>query len=522
MRRAFLVLGAAALLALAGGGSAGAASTPGATCTEQPSGATTDCEAWHRSDVRIAWDAPPPDATGTSGCDVFTLASDGTSAQSCTWTFAGGVSITVTKTLRRDTTPPTVSSQAPSRGPDEGGWYNHPLSVSFSGSDATSGIASCTNASYGGPDSSSASVSGSCSDAAGNTSAPQSYSFKYDASPPSVSAAAARAPDANGWYVRPVAIAFSGSDSTSGIAGCTSATYGGPDAAGATVSGSCRDQAGNTGSASATINYDATPPQVTGVAAERPPDANGWYNHPVSFVFAGADATSGIDACTSVTYRGPDGASASVRGTCRDKAGNTGPELVVPLEYDATAPSLSAVEAIPGDRNVVLHWRASGGVATVLVERWPNRRGAKHTVVYKGRGGGYVDRKVRNGSRYRYRVVVLDVAGNAAIGSALVTPSAPLVSPLDGARVKAPVVLRWHAVGKATYYNVQLRLGRKKVLSLWPGSPRLRLPREWVFEGITHRLVPGKYRWDVWPGFGSRSAARYGRRLGTSHFVVVR
>ena len=50
-----------------------------------------------------------------------------------------------------------------------------PVSISFSGSDATSGIASCTTASYGGPDSSSASVSGTCRDQAGNVSGASSY-----------------------------------------------------------------------------------------------------------------------------------------------------------------------------------------------------------------------------------------------------------------------------------------------------------------------------------------------------------
>ena len=38
----------------------------------------------------------------------------------------------------------------------------------------------------------------------------------------SVTAARARGPDANGWYSRPVAVAFSGTDALSGIASCTS------------------------------------------------------------------------------------------------------------------------------------------------------------------------------------------------------------------------------------------------------------------------------------------------------------
>jgi hypothetical protein len=67
--------------------------------------------------------------------------------------------------VKRDATAPTVSGGSASRGPDRNGWYNHAVGISFNGTDATSGIASCTSASYGGPDSGSASFSG----AAGTT-----------------------------------------------------------------------------------------------------------------------------------------------------------------------------------------------------------------------------------------------------------------------------------------------------------------------------------------------------------------
>jgi hypothetical protein len=42
-----------------------------------------------------------------------------------------------------------------------------------------------------------------------------------------------------------------------------------------------------------------------------------------------------------------------------------------------------------------------------------------------------------------------------------------------------------------------------------------------VFQGHRYRLGAGLYRWYVWPGFGSRAQARYGRRLGGSTFRVV-
>ncbi len=56
------------------------------------------------------------------------------------------------------------------------------------GSDATSGISSCSAPSYGGPDGTGLSVDGTCTDQAGNTSSPHaSATFKYDGTAPDAS-----------------------------------------------------------------------------------------------------------------------------------------------------------------------------------------------------------------------------------------------------------------------------------------------------------------------------------------------
>ena len=84
---------------------------------------------------------------------------------------------------------------------------------------------------------------------------------KIDKIAPAVTgASAARGPDSNGWYNHPVGYTFAGTDGTSGIAGCSSPTYGGGDGASVGVSGVCTDNAGNTSVASlVTLQYDATP-----------------------------------------------------------------------------------------------------------------------------------------------------------------------------------------------------------------------------------------------------------------------
>jgi hypothetical protein len=106
--------------------------------------------------------------------------------------------------------------------------------------------------------------------------------------------------------------------------------------------------------------------------------------------------------------------------------------------------------------------------------------------------------------------------------SAPTTKATPAFLPADGAKVHAPVRLSWPKVARATYYNVQLRRNGVKILSTWPAAPTLVVPASWTYGGHTQRLAPGEYRWDVWPGFESRAAAKYGKLIKTSHFVVVR
>ncbi len=170
---------------------------------------------------------------------------------------------------RIDKTPPTGVSGALTRAPDANGWFNHPVSANFGGQDAVSGIAGCSQPSYAGADSASASLAGTCTDVAGNTSGAAAVSFKYDATAPAVTPAPERKPDLGGWYRKPVLVGFTGTDLTSGIASCSApARYAGPDRAEAAVVGSCRDAAGNAAEGGFAFKYDSTPPKLTAAKAE--------------------------------------------------------------------------------------------------------------------------------------------------------------------------------------------------------------------------------------------------------------
>lgn len=267
------------------------------------------------------------------------------------------------------------------------------------------------------------------------------------------------------------------------------------------------------------IKVDKTAPTVTGGVPDRPPDVNGWYNHPLSVTFQGADPTSGVAACTVAAYRGPDSGGASVSGVCRDNAGNSSAPRSYVFRYDTTPPALSAT-AVGSNRVVIVRWTVSSDTRLVAVERaLAHLAGKKPRRVYNGAGTRFRDRNVRNGVAYLYKIRAIDEAGLVSSAKVQAMPT-PLFAPRRDARVARPPLLRWASVRRATYYNVQLRRNGRKILSTWPRRPLLQLRWTWTFQGRRYRLSPGRYRWYVWPGFGAPAAVEYGPLLGQNEFVV--
>jgi hypothetical protein len=436
-RLAAALLAAGTLCVAAAAHAQAAAPTADFTCTPGPA----DCSGWHDGDVQLKW-FWPPSVEATKDCDFSTLTAEGVHQATC-GLLSGGAWMYTTATVRIDRTPPQATGFATARPPDGAGWFNHPVDVTVTGTDAASGIAGCTTLTYAGPDAAAAPLSGNCRDAAGHVSAP--------------------------------------------VAG--------------------------------TLRYDATPPRITAARPERPPDHAGWYTRPVSFSFTATDTLSGATPCPTATFAGPDSALARVVGTCADRAGNVAARAYG-LRYDATAPRVRGLAGEPGDGSARLRWRLPADARTVRVTRAPGRGGAPRSVVLRRRRDSFSDRGLRNARAYAYRVTAVDAAGNAATRTVRVRPGPALLAPRSGTTVRRPPLLRWTAVRGARYYNVQLFRDGRKVLSTWPREPRLRLPARWRFAGARRALDPGRYRWYVWPGFGDRSLRRFGARLGPRTFAV--
>ena len=408
-------------------------------CTPAPQ----NCSSWYRSDVTIEWTVSPANSV-VDGCARRTITTDTSGANQVCVADDGEARVAFEVKIKVDKTAPVVTGGAPARGADVNGWYNHAVPIAFSGSDQTSGIAACTSTTYGGPDSTAASLAGTCTDNAGNVSSPFPYGLKYD----------------------------------------------------------------------------ETAPLVAGASPERSPNAAGWFNRPVRFDVAGIDATAGIADCPAVTYGGADSATASFTGTCRDQAGNTA-SRTFGLKYDSTPPPILGLEATIGDRRVALDWTTTADAESLEIARTPGRGSEPTSVVFRGPGGRFVDRTVRNGVRYVYELRLGDAAGNGGSRTVSAVPGYRLVSPAV-VRVERPPLLRWTPVRGARYYNLQVFRGGRKILSVWPSRPRYKLTRRWSYSGKIRRLVPGRYRWRVWPGYGPRSKGDYGKQIGPRTFTLVR
>jgi len=321
-------------------------------------------------------------------------------------------------------------------------------------------------------------------------------------------------PGANGWYVSNVHVYWTFNPTPDNDSGCNARTL---TTDGVTHFACVATWGTTTFTDSFGVSIDKTPPAVQAVPS-RPPDANGWYNHPVPVSFAGSDATSGLAGCSSTTYGGPDNGNASVAGTCTDNAGNVG-SATYGFSYDATPPSLAKVTAKHGDRSVLLAWTASPDTQVEQVAR--SRGSSPSKLIYRGTAHALRDKGLRPGAKYHYTVTAFDVAGNSATHALTVTATGRLVNPVPGERVSSRPHLAWLPVKGARYYNVQLFRGGR-ILTAWPRHGHFKLPRSWVYHGHHYRLRPGVYRWYVWPGFGLLAQAHYGRLLGGSTFVYGR
>ena len=152
---------------------------------------------WYAGPTTVRWNVSDPESgiKSSSGCDATALGDTAGTRLTCSATNLADVSSSVTMVVKVDATPPAVTGASAERPPDVGTWFVRPVTFTFAGSDSTSGIAGCSTVAYQGPDNGEATVTGTCTDQAGNVSATGSASLRYDATAPALRGVAAQAGD---------------------------------------------------------------------------------------------------------------------------------------------------------------------------------------------------------------------------------------------------------------------------------------------------------------------------------------
>lgn len=390
---------------------------------------TLGTNGWYTSDVTISWSVVDPESIVTSktGCDQTTIITDTAGITlTCSAISIGGTN-SQSVTIKRDTTSPTVIA-TPDRYADHNGWYNKPVTISFSGTDSTSGVENCDPAVTHSSDTTSVSVSGSCKDRAGNVGT-GSYSLKYDGTTPTITGS--RTPSANiyGWNNGDVTVHFDGSDSLSGVDTITQDTVVYSEGSGQSVEGTVVDKAGNSVSVVVgNINIDKTVPTIVPSAKlsdDSTYTSGTWTNKDVTVAFSCSDNGSGVDSCSLPVTKSGEGAGQSVDGTVVDKAGNTASVTFGGINIDKTPPEIT-------------------GVPTTLSNSkgWYNTDVVVHFVTYDalaGIGTSPTDTLLSNeGADQSATGTAVDKAGNSAsftVSRINIDKTAPVVTinvPVDG------------------------------------------------------------------------------------------
>lgn len=141
---------------------------------------------WYTSNVTISWTVIDDESpiTTQDGCDSTTVTTDTTGATfTCTATSEGGTA-SESVTIRRDATPPTITGSA-SPASNVHGWRNRLVTVDFTCTDETSGIAACAAPLVLG-EGANQSATGTATDNAGNTASTQVTDLNIDLTAPEV------------------------------------------------------------------------------------------------------------------------------------------------------------------------------------------------------------------------------------------------------------------------------------------------------------------------------------------------
>jgi hypothetical protein len=247
---------------------------------------------------------------------------------------------TVTQPTPGDATPPTISPTITGTLGDNG-WYTSNVKLTWTVTDNESSVTGTSGCAEVNVTADQQETTYTCTATSAGGSASQSVKIKRDATAPTALASTSPAPNASGWNNTNVTVSFSGSDVGSGLLECDDAMILSTEGANQSGSGVCKDNAGNTATATQSgINIDKTAPTVTATPSPGP-NGNGWNNTSVTIDFEGTDLVSGVASCDADVVLGSEGVGQTATGSCSDNAGNTASATASGINIDLTNPTVS-------------------------------------------------------------------------------------------------------------------------------------------------------------------------------------
>jgi len=399
--------------------------------------APPNANGWYNTDVQVSLTAA--DEQGGSGMAKTEYSLDATNWTTYTQPFtvstegkndvyyrshdiAGNIETANKLTIQIDKTAPVLSSVG-TPSPTAFGWNNTDVIVHFTATDATSGVASVTPDVTVTLEGANQEVVGTATDLAGNA-ASITHVVNIDKTLPVISGATTTQPNANSWYNHDVTVHFTASDELSGIDTITPDTTVSTEGANQSVTGTAKDKAGNTASATVSgINIDKTPP-VTTITPDTAPNNYGWYNKDVRVTLAATDKEGGsgvakteysFDGTNWNTYTSPVTISAEgktdIYYRSTDKADNLETVNKLSILMDKTPPQITGAVTTPPNEygwyntDITVHFTASdalSGLDTVTPDKRITTEGANQTVT-----GTAVD-KAGNSASFTVEKINLD------------------------------------------------------------------------------------------------------------------